>query len=306
MVAASRLSVRKFERMRQLRAFCRVVEMKSITRAAAAVGLSQPAVSAQVQELEFEMQARLFERHGPHIALTPAGECLYELARPLVERLERIPVDLVERMDENISGELRIGAGAAAVIYILPSFAKRFQDEYPGIRLRIERILSDESYEVLQDGKVDFLFGFARAKDARFSFHPILASRLVLITPKDHPLAGRTSVGIQEISGDAAIVPPVGTFSRNLGESIARQFGAEINAAIETSGWGLIKTYVEAGFGISVIPSVCVSRTDRLSVIPIEELREVQDYGVFIRSDVPLAPPARRFLLMMDPEFPFL
>ena len=291
MAAGPRWSARKVNRLRQLQVFCRVAEMKSITRGAAAVGLSQPAVSAQIRELEFEMEATLLERYGPRIGLTPAGECLYELARPLVERLERISVDLAERMDENLSGELRVGAGAAAITFVLPSFIKRFRDEYPGIRLKLERVLADDSHALLRGGEVDFLCGLPRPKDERFFYHPLFTWELVLITPQDHPLAGRESVDIPDISGHPGIVPPHGTFSRDFGESLARRFGVTVNPAIETSGWGVIKAHVEAGLGISVVPSLCVSERDRLSVIPFGQYAKPRSYGVTIRRDAPLAAP---------------
>ena len=308
MAAASpnpRWNARKVDRLRQLQAFCRVVEMKSISHGAAAIGLSQPAVSAQIRALEFEMEATLFYRRGPRIDLTPAGELLYDLARPLVERLGRVLVDFSERIDESVSGELRVGAGAAAVSFVLPSLVKRFRDEYPGIRLNVSRVVADNSYNLLQNGEVDLLFGLPRPQDARFHFQPLIDWTLVLITPEDHPLSGRTSVGIPELSGYPGVVPPAGTFSRNFGESLARRFGGEINVAIEASGWGIIKAYVQAGLGVSVMPSLCLSEEDRLSVIPLEEYAKRTSYGVTIRNDTPLAPPAKRFLLMLDPEFPF-
>ena len=300
-----RWSARKIDRLRQLRAFCRAAETKSITLGAAAIGLSQPTVSAHVRELEFEMEARLFERHGPRIALTPAGECLYEVARPILERLERISVNLVERMDEQVSGELRIGAGAAAASFVLPPFVKRFREEYPGIRVRIDRLLADDVCTHLQDGKLGLLVGLPGPADDRFFYHPLLTWELVLIVAEDHPLAGRESADIRDLAKYPGIVPPAGTFSRNFGESIARRFGVTVNVGIETNGWGLTKTYVESGLGISVVPSVCVSDRDRLSVIPFGQYAEPGSYGVTIRCDVPLSPLVKRFLAVLDPQFPF-
>ena len=278
--------------------------MKSITQGAAAIGLSQPTVSTHIRELEFELQATLLERQGPRIALTAAGECLYEIARPLVERLERMSADLAERIDESVSGELRVGAGAAAISFALPAFVKEFRDAYPGIRVSINRIGADVSSDLLKSGKVDFLFGFPRPADKQLLYHPVLDLDLVLITPKDHPLAGRESVDLQEVARYPAIVPPAGTFSRTFGESLARQHGVTVNVAIEASGWHLVKACVEAGLGISAVPSLCVSDRDRLAVIPLGQYAKPGSYGVTVRRDVPLAPPARRFLEMMDPNCP--
>ena len=298
-------SARKVDRLRQLRAFCQAAEMKSITLGAKAIGLSQPTVSAHIRELEFEMEATLLERHGPRIALTEAGERLYEIARPIVERMERMPVDLAERIDKSVSGEIRMGAGAAAISFALPRFVKRFRDDYPNIRLRIERILADDSHALLEDGGVEFLIGLPRPADDRFFYHPIFSWEVVLIVPEDHPLAGRESVDIRDISGYPIIVPPDGTYSNALGESIKQLYGTEVQVAVETNGWGIIKRYVTAGLGISVIPSVCLSEGDRLSVIPFGQYSKPWSYGVTIRRDAPLSSSARRFLAMLDPEFPF-
>ncbi len=305
MTAGPRWSARKVDRLRQLRAFCQVAAMKSITQGAAAIGLSQPTASAHIRELELEMQATLLDRYGPRIDLTPAGECLYEIARPLVERLERMSADLAARLDESVSGELRVGAGAAGISFILPPIARRFRDAYPGIRLCLESVRTDDSYELLEEGKVDLIFGVQKPADDRFIYHRILEWELVLITPRNHPLAGRQSVDIREIAGYPGIVPPARTYSRDFGEAIARRFGVTVNVGIETSGWILVKTFVEAGLGISVVPSVCVSEErDRLAIIPFGKYAKPGSYGVTVRRDVPLSPPARRFLEMMDPECP--
>ena len=304
MVAGPRWSARKVDRLRQLRAFCQVAAMGNISQGAAAIGLSQPTVSAHIRELEFELQAVLLERHGPRIALTAAGEHLHEIARPLVGRLERMSADLAARLDESVSGDLRVGAGAAAMSFTLPPIVKRFRDAYPGIRLRISRVRTDDSYELLEKGEVDLLFGVPRPANERFFYRRILEWELVLITSKDHPLAGRESVDIREIAEYPGIEPPAGTFSRDFGEAIARQFGTTVKVAIETSGWSLVKTFVEAGLGVSVVPSVCVSERDRLVTIPLGQYAKSGSFGVTVRRDVPLAPPARRFLWLLDPECP--
>ena len=77
----------KRDRLRQLRVFCHAARMESISRAAERLGLSQPAVSLQVRELEHEVEAMLFDRSGPRIALTSAGERLFRLANPMVEAM---------------------------------------------------------------------------------------------------------------------------------------------------------------------------------------------------------------------------
>ena len=81
----------KRDRLRQLRAFCHAARSQSITRAAAELGITQSAVSMQVRELEHELEAVLFERSGPRISLSPAGEQLFAIAGPLVEAMDGLP-----------------------------------------------------------------------------------------------------------------------------------------------------------------------------------------------------------------------
>ena len=163
----------------------------------------------------------------------------------------------------------------------------------------------EERLEWLRNLDVDLVIGAMDAEEPEFERLPLGKSSLVLITPEDHPLAGRESVDIREIVEYPGIVPPAGTFNRDFGEAIARRFGVPVNVGIETSGWTLVKTFVEAGLGISVVPSVCVSEErDRVAIIPFGEYAQPGSYGVTVRRNVPLSPPARRFLEILAPGCP--
>src|SRR5262249_30013944 len=101
----------KQNRLQQLRGFCSVVETNSISKAASRLHLTQPTVSLQVQALERDLRASLFERHGPKLELTPEGRLLYELARPLVEGLSELDRDFEARRNNVEQGRLAIAAG---------------------------------------------------------------------------------------------------------------------------------------------------------------------------------------------------
>ena len=184
----------KRDRLRQLRVFCHAARMESISRAAESLGLSQPAVSLHVRELEHEMEAMLFDRSGPRIALTSAGERLFRLANPMVEAMDRLPDAFTEGLDDLISGEVRMTAGPSGVAFVLPPFLKRFRDEYPGIRLQVRNALVVQGLELLSANEVDFVVGGEGARDEGLS----LPSGLLLRTRPHHlsrPSARRTRVG---------------------------------------------------------------------------------------------------------------
>lgn len=281
----------KQDRLKQFRAFCQVARLGSITRAAERLGLGQPSVSQQVRALETDLGVRLFDRNGPRIALTVAGESLYRNAMPLVEGMDSLHGAFVEQSGR-ISGTVRIAAGQASKSFILPRLIKQFRDRYPDVRFHIERSVTSEALKLLRAHLVDLAFTGADETPAGIDRYPLFSYGLVLIVPLDHPLAGRESVDMQEASLYPAIVPASGTASRMLGELEARRLGAEINVAVEAHGWGALKCYVEAGLGISIVPDFCVTDRDRVSVIPLPRHLRARDYWMYARRDGSRRPPA--------------
>ena len=295
----------KRDRLRQLRAFCHAARHGSITQAAESLGLSQPAVSLHVRELENELDAVLFDRGGPGVALTSAGRRLCELVEPLVRGMDGLSVNFMERLDDTISGHIQLAASVAGAAFVLPPYIKQFRDRYPEIRLRVKNCPSSEGVKLLLADEVEFALGVKDSSvEDTLDYREFLPYDIVLITSLDHPLAGRETVSPEEAAVWPAIVPADGTYSRQFGETAARRFGVDVNAVIEVGGWGVIKRYVEAGLGISVVPSICISENDQLSVIPLKEYFPTRSYGVFTRRGKFLTPAARRLLRLMNLDFP--
>ena len=295
----------KRDRLKQLRAFGHAARLESATRAAEYLEISQPAVSLQIRELEHELEALLFERRGPKITLTPAGERLYAIAMPLIASMDRISETFAGGFEESVSHTLRIAAGPSATAFVLPPYLRRFREEFPETRLWVKNALVREALKLLAVREADFVMGADEPVSCEFSFHPAFAYRHVLIAPENHPLAGRQAVDIEEATRYPAIVPPAETYLRQPDFSPARRFVAEATVAMTTSGWGVIKHCVQAGLGIAVIPSMCLTVRDRLSVVPLREERGELTYGIFTRSDEASLPrSAERFIRMMIPDFP--
>ena len=155
------------------------------------------------------------------------------------------------------------------------------------MRLRVTNALVERGLELLSDRKVDFVVGAKEPNTEMFSYHEAFTYDLVLIVPEGHPLAGRESVDIREAAQYSGIAPASGTYNRQFGESVAHRFGTETNVAIETNGWGVIRNYVEAGLGISVVPSLCLTGQERIWRIPFGEYAPARSYGIFTPGTVP-------------------
>jgi len=142
--------------LRQLRSFCVAAQTGSFSKAAEKLKLSQPSVSLQIQALEKDLDTLLFERSGPKIRLTPAGELLLDMARPLVDGILRLADSFSARLGDVHAGPLDIASGEATLLYILPDIINAFSAEYPQIDLKLHNVTGQDGMALLRADKVDF------------------------------------------------------------------------------------------------------------------------------------------------------
>ena len=304
-MASEQLRSPRGDRLKQLRAFCHAARLGSITRAAEYLFTSQPAVSQQVRALEEELLVTLFERSGPRISLSAPGRRLYEAAMPVVVGMDRLPDTFAERHRGELSGEFRIAAGRASATYIVPELLKRFLERYPGTRVNVRTGTGRERLDWLRAYEVDVAFGAVDVPPPDLSFHFAVASRFFLITAEDHPLAGRESVDLAEAVKYPAIVPPAGTSVRRVADLVIRQHRLAVDAVMEVGGWTVIKRYVEAGVGLSIVPGVCLTERDRVWRIPFDRYFSDRRYGVLMRRGQVPSLAAERFVQLLDPALRF-
>lgn len=303
MGAPSKRFYYKQNRLKQLRAFCFAAQTGSISKAAERIFLSQPSVSLQVRALERELGITLFERRGPRIILTPEGKVLYELASPLVEAIDTLPDTFAALCGDLESGELNIAAGESTILYILPKFTKRFADRYPGIRLHLHNVTGRDGLAQLRADTVDFAVGSMLELPEDVTYYPIFSYDPMLITPLGHPLAEKKTLSLKDISPYGLILPPRHLSTWRMVELVFHQHNVDYKVALEAGGWEVIKKYVELGLGVSIVTSICLTGTERLCALPLNQYFPRRSYGVVIRRGKFLSPAARRFLESMDPSF---
>src|SRR5690606_24253311 len=125
----------KADRVKPLRAFCQTVRLGSVSRAAEALFVSQPAITLQLQALERDLGTPLLERSGRRLLPTREGELLYEMALPLVEQLDGLENAFRERVRGLDAGELRIAANSSTILYLLPKIVAAFRQQHPEVHL---------------------------------------------------------------------------------------------------------------------------------------------------------------------------
>ena len=289
-------SASRTDPLRRLRAFCLAVKDRSVSRAAERVFSNQPTVSKWIRDVEAGYGTRLFHRSTGGIVPTRAGQRLYRHAMPLVHALDRLPETFDERFHGKIVEGLRIGAGQTSAAALLPPYIGRFQKSCPGVEVKLRLGGGAQRLEWLRNFEVDLVIGSTSVEDPEFERLHLVDSSFVLITPEDHPLAGRKSVSLSEVAEYPTIGHHAESYTGGVGHMVFRQLGLAVDRAVEVGGWDAIKRYVEAGAGIAIIPDICVSSTDRVCEVAIPGAFPSREYSMARRKDATPSLAVERFL----------
>jgi len=293
----------KGSRLKQLRAFCQVARLGSVSRAAEALYLSQPAVSLQLSALERELGLGLFERHGRRLNLSREGQELYELARPLVDGLDGLDGAFRERLRGLDAGELNIAAGTSTILYLLPELVGRYRERYPEVRLRLHNVTGKDGLDRVRSDAVDLAVGSMLDVPNDIDYAPVYRFEPMLIMPVGHPLAEKSSLSLSDLSPYGLILPPKRLTTYRLIDLVFQQHKVPYEVALEVGGWEVIKQYVAMGLGISIVTSICLTDADRERLVSrsVAEWFPSRSYGALIRKGKYLSPAARAFVDMVKP-----
>ncbi|WP_445145171.1 LysR family transcriptional regulator [Dyella sp. Tek66A03] len=293
----------KGNRQKQMRAFVYTVKLGTLTRAAEALFLSQPTVSLQLQALERELGVSLLERRRRRINLTDAGEALYELARPLVEGWENLDRDFHARVKGMQGGRLTIAAGSSTIQYLLPDLVRRYRESFPSVQLQLANVTGKDGLALLRADEADFAVGSMLDVPNDIAWAPVLHYDPMLITPRDHPLAAKERITLEDLSPYGLILPPQRLSTYRLVDLVFQQRQVPYHVAIEVGGWDVIKEYVAMGLGISIVTGICITDADRsrLAVRNMKQYFPQRSYGVVMRKGKFLSAEARAFVDLVRP-----
>lgn len=292
---------------RQLEAFCRVVELKSFSRAAEALRLTQPTVSGHVQTLEGELDLKLLDRLGREVVPTKAGEVLYGYAVKIL-RLRDEAAQAMGSLKGDLRGRLEIGASTIPGTYILPPHLKTFAARYPEVSVAIRIGDSQAVAREVMEREVEVGVVGARPQSAKLISEPLARDELVLVVPPDHPWAGRESVEIGELKGQPFVMREEGSGTRKRFEQALREVGVspgEITCVAEFETNEAIKEAVASNLGVAVISNLAVASEhakSRLRALPLKGTSLQRTFYVIRRRGAHLSPASEAFLEFLRSE----
>lgn len=244
----------------RLEVFCRVVEMRSFTKAADMVFLTQPTVSEHLRALEEMVGEKLVDRLGREVLPTPAGKILYQYARDII-RLRNEAIQAIARYKGNLAGHLSIGASTIPGTYILPRFIGAFKTRHPAIQITLHISDSAGVIDRVIDGSLESGLIGAKWDDRRILLEEMFSDELVLAVYPEHPWAGRRAVEIEELTNQPFVLREKGSGTRRVMAQALEVHGfnpSRLSVVAEMGSTEAVREGIKARIGISILSSHAV------------------------------------------------
>ncbi len=240
---------------RHLETFCRVAALKSFSRAADDLFLTQPTVSGHILSLERSLSLRLFDRTSREIRLTKAGEMFLRYASKILT-VRKDLLNALSEFSQGIRGELSLGASTIPGEYLLPRLMGDFKREHPRFTLSLKISDTKDIVQELLQGHIEFGLIGAKVDYSSLHYEKFEEDEIIVIAPSDHPLTRKRSVGFEDLLKEPWIIREEGSGTQMTVERVLRKKGKSLkdfNVAIEMGSTSSVKEGVKARLGLAFI-----------------------------------------------------
>ncbi|WP_199249986.1 LysR substrate-binding domain-containing protein [[Phormidium] sp. ETS-05] len=258
--------------LEQLRIFLAVAEYLHFTRAAEALFITQPAVSAAIQNLEAEYGVKLFHRIGRRIEIAEAGKLLQIEAQKIIDQVVQAERGLKE-LNNLQRGELKLGASLTIGNYWLPGKISQFKRQYPGINIDCTLANAEEICEGTATGIFDFGLLTGEVKPTLESYldqEVVGSERLQIVVGKSHPWFQRPEITVSELDQTDWVMREPGSGVQQMFEQALQSWGvdpSQLNVVLVLPSSDMIKAVVENDMGAAAIPDLMVTKELQLATL---------------------------------------
>ncbi|WHZ16130.1 MAG: Transcriptional regulator, LysR family [Nitrospira sp.] len=256
---------------RHLRYFLAVADALHFTKAAEGLHVSQPALSAQVKQLEQEVGVPLFDRLGRSVHLTRAGMIFREHARRALREMELAQATIAQ--EEGLQrGQLTVGVVQTVNAYLVPEIVTRFSTKYPLVSLKLDELSGPDIEAGVENGALDMGIGFVPVTSERIENQPLFEEDFVLIASPGHRLAKRRQLSLSALAEESLILLPDIFCTRRLLNASFERVGAQPKIIVEMNSIEGILATVRTSRLATVLPrlSLGVGRNNGLRGIPLK------------------------------------
>lgn len=283
--------------LHQLATFQVVAKHCSFARAAEELHFSQPAVSAQIHQLEEYLDIKLFDKIGRKTHLTEAGEALYLYSQKIFTLLDET-METLDALRSPHHGTLRVGADTTVGTYVIPAILGKFREMYPSVEIELEVFNRNYLLNELMTNSVDMVVMGKVPDDVPVFAAPFAPNELVLIAPPQHRLAGCDRVPMKELAREHFLLREPGSGTREGLVQVFQEAGLPLQVSMQVGNNSAIKQSVIAGLGIALISRVAINlelEMKRLVMLDVEGFPLMRTWWLVHLKEKNLSPPARAF-----------
>lgn len=265
----------------QLSTFLAVAETRSFRVAAERLGVSQPAASERVRQLEERLGVRLLHRTTRSVTLTPEGEKLAGAAARTLAELG----DLAEELRDQATlqrGRILVAALPSVAASVLPPAMAAFRERFPGVRVDLLDTPMARALEAVAGGEAVLAVVSHPGPSRNFDFAPLFTDPCLAVIRRDHPLGRRASVTLRDLAREPLLCSPPTAGLRDTVERAFATAGLGFTPAHEATTMDTLLSLAENGFGITFVPTIVLRRV-RLThcrAIPIARQAMAREIGI--------------------------
>ena len=288
---------------RQLQVFNEVCDLRSYSRAAEEMSLTQPAVSLQIRQLEELIGQPLFDYVGKKLYLTEAAEALKLASRDIFGRLENLDMQLSDMLG-SLQGQLKLAIESSAK-YFVPHLFAAFKRQHPEVNLQLTVVNRAQAVRRLSDNRDDLVIMSMVPLDMGLEFLPFLNNPIVAVAPAGHPLCDRGSLRLQDLEPYTLLMREQGSGTRMACEEYFKEKRVHFNQTLEVSSNESQRECAVAGLGVALLTRHAVSlelATGLLRELPVEELPLYRSWCLVQAKAKRLSPVAHAFLEFIRSE----
>lgn len=251
---------------RQLESFVAIARLKSFSKAADKLFLTQPTLSNHIARLEEELDVTLFERNNKKTVLTPAGQVFFISAQEILNRREAAVLDLVD-FQGKIEGMMEIGASSIPSQYLLPALITVFHQQYPDVVFNLHYMNSLKVIDTILAGELDFGFVGSPPTNPLLVYEKVADDYLVVIAPLCDPFANMKDISVEELLQYELLLRPEGSATRQKFEDLVNtdpKHPAKLRVAAYMDNDEVITLSVIQGLGLAVTSALSVA--DKVSL----------------------------------------
>jgi DNA-binding transcriptional LysR family regulator len=265
---------------RHLETFCRVAGLKSFSKAADDLFLTQPTVSGHILSLEQSLSLRLFDRTSREARLTKAGEVFLEYALKILSFRKEL-LNALSEFSRGIRGELSLGASTIPGEYLLPKLMGDFKKEHPHFIISLKIADTKEIIQYILQDNVEFGIIGAKLNYPSLHYEKFEMDEIIVVAPSDHPLTRKKRVNLEELLREPWIIREEGSGTQMAVEKAIRKKGKSLkqfHVAIEMGSTSSVKEGVKARLGLAFISGKATEEEIRqgfLSRIDVEGIEPI-------------------------------